>query len=87
MRIIMLFINRHSFLLTGVLSVVLAGMLSAVLGLPLTSLILVIAVVVILFALSFYRMGAGGSSLTHSKPVLELIGNGHPVLLEFQSAY
>jgi len=83
----MLFINRHSFLLTGVLSVVAAGILSAVLGLPLASLILVLAVVVILFALSFYRMGAGASSLTHSKSVLDLIGNGHPVLLEFQSAY
>lgn len=82
----MLFINRHSFLLTGAMGVVLAGILSAVLGFSLVSLILVI-VVILLFTLSFHRMGAGRSSHTHSRPVLDLIGAGRPVLLEFQSAY
>jgi len=82
----MLFINRHSFLLAGVMGVVLASILSAVLGFSLVGLILVI-VVILLFALSFYRMGAGRSSLTCSKPVLELIGSGQPVLLEYQSTY
>lgn len=82
----MLFINRHSFLLMGAMGVVLAGILSAVLGFSLVSLILVI-VVIFLFAVSFYRMGAGRSSHTHSKPVLELVESGQPVLLEFQSAY
>jgi len=82
----MLFINRHSFVLAGMMGVVLAGTLSALLGFSILGLGLVI-IVILVFAFAFHRMGAGRSSLIRSKPVLELIGSGQPVLLEFQSAY
>lgn len=82
----MVFINRHSFLLAGVMGVVLASLLSALLRFSVISLG-VILIVILVFVLLFNRMGAGGSSHKRSQPVLDLIGHGLPVLLMFQSAY
>ncbi len=82
----MLFINRHSFLLAGVMGVFLASLLSASLGFSALRLLLIM-VVILGFVFLYRRMGAGPSSHRSSQPVLDLIGAGKPVLLMFQSAY
>jgi hypothetical protein len=83
----MLFINRHSFLVTGVLAIIFAGLLSAALGVSAIGTGVIVCVVVGGFVFTFYRMGAGGSSHTRSQPVLDLIGGGTSVLVMFQIAY
>lgn len=87
MGFFMVFINRHSFLVTGIMAIVLAGLLAAALGVSAIGIGLIVFVVVGAFVLALHWMGAGRSSHTRSQPVLDLIGDGTPVLLMFQSAY
>jgi hypothetical protein len=82
----MVFINRHSFFVTGGLAVLAAFALAAIEGLTALWLGLV-ALVVIAFIVLFRWVGPGGGSHGKDRAVLDLIGNGKPVLLEFQSAY
>lgn len=82
----MLFINRHSFLLVGILATVAAGLVGLRGGLSAGGLTLVVATILIMVLL-FWRFNAGASSVPRNLVLQQLFEGPLPTLVELQSPY
>jgi len=80
------FINQYSFTIIAVIAIVLLAYFLFRKGFEASNLTLVGALILGL-VLAFLILRPGSSTSQDSEEVLSQIGNGQPVLLEFQSNY